>query len=622
MRYIHSIIQTSQRILNCLPLDEEPKEHCDVIFIFLNQINVYRFPTQKPNIELLFSYPLISEIKYITIVGKRLGAITQDASLLLLDQTPPFTLRSKISFSNTSKPSENPLAYFASSPYLEYLVCCGFSKNVVVFEFDSNDEATKTEFLLPDIIVLGLIPTHSATIFIFFVSTNYNTKKLYLIDVKSQKLLKIYDIEFEYHTIVSVFDSDNNSIQVLFSDNNILINKYDPRNINNFEYKIEQNNEQKMISYYPTKSGELIIQYQDGSIYILNPNYQLYVKRGILPLISKFLLLENGYLICISESGDLFYFLISSIQNLSLNYFSFEDKSKIFEIPLSPIISDACLLDKNLFLCQGNDQYFSKFSCISNSLDFDIKRIEIKDFNLIKNILINNLNNSNYINNLIKLFSSSSGHIFLSSNQFSHSLVQEVNISKEQTLASFDLGPDTFQILSNYIINIYTNERWPIDKNSLNNYNIISFCYSDSYIALITSNYNVIIFNDKLQIIKEKIIFGAKLIEFCNESIAILTDDDKGSSSILSLYNSDLLPMECFSQISLKITQLLYHPDTNELFISSNNGLVYKYKVDIQMFSKSFTLVFQDSNQINLISLSKFIIRSEEHTSELQSHSN
>ncbi|KAH0791860.1 Splicing factor 3B subunit 3 [Histomonas meleagridis] len=606
LKFLQTTIQKSQKILQCISLESEKSEECNILLIFRNYAQLLSVDNshQSVNVSTNATYPLLNPIVWCCIIGERIAAVTSDAILLMLDKTPPFPQVSRHVLTTDLSPSTIPTAFFAVSRYGEYIVFSGFTEKVIIVQFDSEDNPSGLKLLkLPNVLIHGVVATQNPRDFVFLISTPQNAKYLISFDVEIGQETRRILLADNYTTICSVFNDEGYSKIAIFSATSMLITWADPNE------EGDQPIEQSIISlptsvhsYFTTIAGELIIQLVDGECYAISEDYRKVVSKGSLPLISSFCCLPNNLLLCVSETSDSFFLPInfSSVPMLAseatVGFYLLPRTS----IPLTPRITSAILYDGSMIVASGGNEkryIVSKYkNSVSYSYNVDQKATE-------------SLNNNGFdINEEISLFYIDGISLIVSSatKNITKCLYDNDNIKILTNVKTLAFGQfingDIVQIYNEGIITIKNENIWKSPSI------IRTASINENYCIISLEDNNVILFDIGLNIIRTKQIYDVHGLTFCdNNYIAIASCPIEGGNPTITLYTIDLEPTDYVGQLTSRAKSIVFQKEVMEIYVSTEQGSVIKWTLGND-FSNSCANIFVDDIPSELYALNDYVM--------------
>ncbi|OHS94185.1 hypothetical protein TRFO_11242 [Tritrichomonas foetus] len=625
-KYLHTTIQRSQKILRCIALSEGDnyRDNCNILLIYSNYAEVLLVDNshQPVDVSTISTFPLYVPITWCCIVGEHIAAITADAHLIMLEMKPPFSRVLKHQMSSKLSPSTIPVAHCAASNGGELLVSCGFTENLIVATFDSQDNPSLQTLRLPNFFVHEVVPTQDPYLFAFLVSVRTDLKYIIYFDMEQKVEKKREVVPPDSITITSVFNQEGFSKLVLFTPNKIIIkDDENPDRIIDIEARV--------YSWFDNRSGELIVQLLDRNIVgipIYTDDYygSDKVRRGHLPLISTFCYLSNNWLLCVSEENDSFFLPVSSLSITSTSFVDF-DLLPRSTIPLLPRITSAFFHGPRLVISSGGHEEPDKY-LISSFYNTIMTNSFIVDDATAR------FNRAGFDNDSQIRFFSAGDKLIASSDTKSISLIGDLNISAEKTIAISKFGDNILQVYKNGL-RIIENPQLTFPLTSQNGskapqassqntpyigskstpqnssqtgtkttrkiisqykseIGVIAAAISNDLCIASFEDDSVKLFDKDLQIIVEKKIPHAHSFAFCNNNIAIAAEPQLGGNSTVTLYSFQLNPTDDVGQLTSRAYTMLFIQSSMELFVSTVNGTVSRWTIGND-FSNSCAQIYE-----------------------------
>lgn len=567
MYFLHAGIQRSQKVLMCIPLQEENTKVCKILLIYHDWAQVLQVDNSQQTVTLSSEahYPLTVPIVWCCIVGSHIAAVTRDGHLLVLESTPPFTRAYEIPMAQGRCPMTLPVAHCAVGPHGECIVASGFTKMAGIAQFDSVDRPSVHIAMLPDFFVLGVAATQDPSVFAFLVAVTSGRKFVVLlrIDVPDNGEESRVEVPRDSIMIDSIFDDLGYSKLVLFTETELRIQTQSMEDLCEPGIPLES----QVYSWFVIAQGELIVQCLDTNLYgvsFASAKPKLILK-GRLPLISTFCCLENGLLFCVSESGDSFFLPLTLPSSISFvddsSTVDFDSLPKTL-IPMTPRITSAFFNDRRLLVSSGGGE--TKPYVISsylNTLPFTAER----DLELSERI--------KEFGSLRRLFCLPDGLLVGSSKHETFVLNGSLNVvSDYKTLALGSFANDYVQIHEAGIKKLNAEKEFRLDKAR-----IVSGSIGQDYcIAAFTDNF-VRLFDKELDVVSEARIPGVHAVAVCNNYLALACDVKSGGNPTLSLYSHDLRPYEYVGQLTGRAYRMVFVPTEMELYVATVNGSVSRW---------------------------------------------
>jgi len=592
MRFLHNTIQSSQKANHCLSysVDIENKKLNYFICVFSGEIQVFNIESNlcEPIVNFVGRYPLSVEISYITLIGMHLAVVTTDCSLLMLKNYPPFKLVSKYQMSSLKDPLRIPLAHFAITCYGEFMLSSGFMNNAIVCQFDSDDTPTLKTINMPDFIIIGIAPTHEPECFKLLVSHN-EKKKLISINITEDRLVDEIDLPCEYHSLLTVFDSEGTGKQLIFSDKTILVDE-----------KVF-NITSPMNSYCVTKYGEVLIQLFDQNVYVFDPNRMIMFPRGKLPLVSMFCFMDNGFLFCFSQYGNSYFLPLSQDSSLSNSSIGLDMLPKT-TFSLMPTISNAFMFMNTMYTCVGSGDD-SQIVSIINSVPHTTESISFQSDILASKTNWLTISESNYVGQNAQFFYCPPNIHIITSKGSSSLLSGSCSIHPSQTYALGKFGDVIYQVHSCGVLGLDNDKKWPdysivIDHASMNK----------NHLVLCTNGSHLLVLDPSFRVVSERDFPGFKQCLICDDNIAVLTKAKESQTSLLAIYNTELSDTESFTQIQFPVFSMAYVPSICSIFISTSNGSVFVFSFSSTSLSRNMTLIYESKYPSYLIGFQNSVL--------------
>lgn len=574
-KYLHTSIQRSQKIIRCIALedDSKPLEYCDVLLIYRNYAQVFNVDNSYSTVQVstVATYPLYVPITWCCIVGEHIAAVTADAHLLMLESKPPFTRVSCHPMSTKYTPSTIPVAHCATSLGGEYLVACAFTENLVVATFDSLDHPTLQKMKLPAFFVYEVAPTQEPSIFAFLVSTKSGSKFLIHFNLDDFSEVRRLEVPIDSFSIASVFNEEGYSHLVIFTNDKIIIEGSE------FCYEVDS----RVYSWYATPSGEMILQLLNQKMIGITVDRECKVTKGNLSLISTFCHLSNNLLLCVSEENDSFFLPISSLSIMNNGFVDFDLLPRT-SIPLTPRITSAIFHGQALVVLSGGcgDPNHFQLSAIYNTISHSWNEIDEEATNLFGQSGFEK-------SQQIRFFSAQNDCLIASSDMNSVSLKGGLNISSNPTIALGTFGGSILQVHCNGLRLMNG-----VEYTAPSGAKVTSATIRDGYCIASFEDDIVRLFDKDLVPTVEKKIPNAHAFAFCLNNIAIAAEPLEGGNSTVTLYSLDLIPTDDVGQLTSRAFNMLFQPNSNELFVSTLNGAVSRWIIGND-FSNSCAQIYQ-----------------------------
>lgn len=574
-KYLHTSIQRSQKIIRCISLPNKTDSHecCHVLLIYRNYAQVFNVDNSHQTVQVstVATYPLYVPITWCCIVGEHIAAVTADAHLLMLESTPPFSRVSCHQMTTKYTPSTIPVAHCATSSSGEYLVACGFTENLVLVTFDSDDTPSLQKMKLPDFYVYAIAPTQDPSIFAFLVSTKTGARFLIHFELYDFTEVNRTRVQDDSISITSVFNEEGYSQLVLFTSDKIIIENSD------ISYDVDA----RVYSWFFTPSGEIILQLMNQNIIGIKVNTECLVKKGSLPLISTFCHLSNNLLLCVSEEHDSFFLPISSLSIMKTGSVDFDLLPRT-SIPLTPRITSAIFHDNSLIVLSGGngDSNHYLISAIYNTISHSLNEVDI---NATENLIQTSIGKDQQI----RFFSAPNDCLVVSSDKISVLLKGDLNISPNPTIALSTFGDSILQVHIEGL-RLMNGKEYMAPSGSL----VTAATIGEGYCIASFEDDIVRLFDKSLVPIVEKKIPNAHAFAFCLNNVAIAAEPLEGGNSTVTLYSLDLIPTDDVGQLKSRAYVMLFQQSSNELFVSTVNGAVSRWMIGDD-FSNSCAQIYQ-----------------------------
>ena len=278
---------------------------------------MFEFNKETNNIINNSKFPIDLQIKRcFGLTDDQLIAISGECDLLFLKPNEPYEKIKTIKFWNRKTPTEIPLAYCELSENKKYLVCSGFTKNIVIIDLSTEDN--KVEYAtIEDVYIMDMIKTKTENIFVFLVAEkNSDDKYIVFYDISKKIIIEKNSILSGTKHIVDI-----DGTICYYGDDFIVI---DNKNIV-IEY---------IISMVWNLKNQIIVQFLNGDIYFLINNELILQEK--FPLICELKEFNDGIILCISEAGNVF--LVND--NFGI----------IQEIPLNSYVTNSIFFKKELII--------------------------------------------------------------------------------------------------------------------------------------------------------------------------------------------------------------------------------------------------------------------------------
>lgn len=594
-KYFHTSIQRSQKIIRCIALPNKSDSHecCHVLLIYRNYAQVFNVDNSHQSVQVstVATYPLYVPITWCCIVGEHIAAVTADAHLLMLESAPPFSRVSCHQMSTKYTPSTIPVAHCAISSSCENLVACGFTENLVLATFDSEDTPSLQRMKLPDFYVYEIAPTQDPNIFAFLVSTKSGARFLIHFELYDFTEVRRARIPDDSITITSVFNEEGYSHLVLFTSDKIIIDNSE------ISYDVDA----RVYSWFFTPTGEIILQLLNQNIIGIKVDSDCLVTRGSLPLISTFCHLSNNLLLCVSEENDSFFLPISSLSIMKAGFVDFDLLPRT-SIPLTPRITSAIFHGDSLVVlsggCGDSDHYLISaiYNTISHKSDVD------KD-------ATDHLNHLDIAKDQqIRFFSAPNDCLVVSSDKASALLKGDLQISTNPTIALGTFGDSILQVHVEGLC-LMNGKNYKDSSGS----KVTAATIGDGYCIASFEDGTVRLFDKDLVPKVEKKIPNAHAFAFCSNNIAIAAEPLEGGNSTVTLYSLDLIPTDDVGQLTSRAHVMLFQQSSSELFVSTLNGAVSRWIIGND-FSNSCAQIYQGEIPPLLLSYSDCVLIASNET--------
>lgn len=569
MKFFHSTVIPTQRILDCLPLSQQGNSS-NVLLIYRDiakYVQIDKIEFNKVQTTDIAKYPLDSRIVSTFVVGEHLLCFTADGYLLYTQSSPPFERISIHELSEGVAPYTIPIAYTVASQNKEYIISCAFWLNLVIIKFDENENIVITHRNLPEFIVHGITPTHQPEVFAFLVAEHYSNKKYILLyNVSDLQEVTHFEIDCSAYSISTIF-AEGTSFIVIFANKKVIV-------IDNNRQSFETEIDKKMISSIQAPTGDYIFQVEDGSMYglVFNGDSVELIQKGRMPLINKFVFMQNELLFCVIENSDSLILPFDSGYSLQ-NSLGFDDfPKKAYSATVR--ITNSLIRDREMILTAGSGQN-SRIIKIKNCLPSSQKKIEEATQQFRANALYQS-EKVGMPNDEVKLLSFPNKSLVASTENRTTVLRGTITCSLSPTIACGHFGKNDFlQITNSLILGLISGFEWqpkcPIKKAALTESLCIVFLSNDHFVA----------FDQSLNQIAEKEILHVLDFVICDEMIAVITEPTIGGNSTVNLYFQNLLPADGVIQLTSCPVSMLYVASSNELLISIKSHQVIRCNLDL-----------------------------------------
>ncbi|KAH0786220.1 Splicing factor 3B subunit 3 [Histomonas meleagridis] len=561
MKFLHQTIIRSQKVHTSVVLPASGGGFSEVLLFFRNYSQLFQVQNDNPENLKLYSiakFPISLPIRWCFSVDDKLIAITSECHLLVLQATPPFKSERTGLLWPGLAPSSIPISHCVMSLNKQYLICSGFTKNLIVVQFNSDFLPTVTSINLTDILVLSVSPTETSNIFAFLVSLPDHSKSLLYFDVISQSEINRKPVPIESNKIIMI----SNSLFII-SDTKIY-----------FEDNKEIPLECPISLITPHPSNEYaFIQLVNGKLCRFYPHNSNLIEEGSRPLISSVHFLPRGLIFCVPEVGDCFVFSETSETSF----------------PLFSHVTNAIFDNNDLILACGTND-LSRLIRVTNSLPYSVE-----NFDGIENFENNSM-----------LFAVTDKALIVSNGNGSFVLFNDndMNLSESPTV----FANDVIQVHRRGIKKLNSTEVFKIDDD------IISADANDECIAIITKGMHVILLNYDFVVITDREIMNAYKLKLCSDLVAIATKNTNGGNSALSLYAFDLIPPDIEVQLTSTINELVFLPNTNELYASLQNCYVLKWNISEPNYPNTRVIVYSNNSPSLITSIGDNLLISSDKT--------
>lgn len=556
MKLLHSTIQRSQKVLHAIPLTSSEPNIINTLLIFRNYAQKIKIDCNEsvPSIDQSEIYPLGVPICHITQFGELIAAVTTDAFIVFFSPDQPFKTIMNYQLTNRISPSQIPIAHVLPSINHKFLVCCGFSKNCyVISNMETNFAQIRIE--LPDFVVLGVAPGSTDNIFAFLVMNSKSERFVILIDITSQQYNQINQFSVSSDTYKILSSNQGNTI-LAFSKTEIT----SLENGNTIKSSI-------ISSHFFITPTYLIYQTIDGNMFGLNTTDFNVAPMGTFPLSSLFYLLSPTLLLSVSEHRDCYFIsLPSPIDPLSTHFEELPNQS----MDLTPRIISSIFNDRSLIVASGYEDE-SCITQIQNTVQFNrrfLTKINLDDEKDIKP----------------QLFCTSNDTILLSSVKTVPIIGQAFNYSENQTILIGRFNNHFIQIHRKGINVLLENDTEKMEEwkhwESQEEISCAAIGEECCFVSIDNGN-RAIVLDSEFNILTDKVVGQIYAATFCDKrDIAIATRADGTEHSTISIYSNDLNPGDLVIHITSQVVNMIYDQKMNELYASTQEGLVYKFDLD------------------------------------------
>ena len=596
MKLLHTTIVRSQKILNVLPLFSPDPTIANALLLFRNYVQRIQIDNSGSKISAssVCCYPLSSPLVWCGQFGKRFLAITHDAHILFFEQEAPFKPVSCHQLTDKLSPSQLPIAHVSPSINHMFLVCAAFTKNCFVIQ-NSENTFTQMNVELPNFTVLKIAPTSTENIFALLVMDANGDRFIVFADMTSQNYSQVKEFQVPNDTYL-ILPANNGDSILYFTMSAIAI--VDSENIISSP---------QISSYFMMDYNYLVYQTIEGNMYGLNTETFNCDSLGMIPLISKFTLLNRTTLFCVSEYSDSYIISIPEIIGDKIN-FKFEDLPRE-TLTFTPRTIRALFKDRKLIVAAGHASQ-SSITNITNSLQFHKETIANVDQSLLYSFQENNYNGSISSYSQMKLFCYHGDTIILSNPKETVIISGSANISSNPTFVIGRLGQNSINKKNSYIQihtrgikNIATGEEWESPDE------VIAGCigYDTCFVAL--KNEHCILLNSELKAIVEKNIGVVYYATYCEKSIAIATKVAGTEHSAIVIYDSkDLNPGDDEAGLLSAVFSMHFSISTMELYVSTLDGNVSKFEIAGSDFSNTRAVIYSSNITPSILTFADLIL--------------
>ncbi|OHT03543.1 hypothetical protein TRFO_29033 [Tritrichomonas foetus] len=546
MKLLHTTITRSQKVLGVLPFGSSDSGVVNVLLIFRNYVQRLQVERNKDNSKFGISsvgvFPLGAPVVWCSSFGDVFAAITSDAHILFFDKEPPFSPKSNHQITDRLSPSQIPIAHISTSINHNFLICTGFTKNCVVIQVKDN-VYHQMNIELPNFTVLKIAPTINENIFAFLVMNTEGHKFITFVDIVSPVYQQIREIEVSKDTYLIVAINYGSDILV-FDKNSISV--LDGKSISSSQIS----------SYFLVDSKYIIYQTIDGYMFGLHIDDEKDLFNptllGRIPLMSKFALIEENTLFCISEYGNSYFINFAGI-DIKRN-FLFEELPKQ-TLPLTPRIICAIFKGRNLIVASGHGDQ-SSISQISNSLQLRREHFE-------------------HIETCppMELFCVPADTLIGSSLEKTNVIYGNADISSNPTLTIGRVKNYYLQIHNHGIRNINTGNNWESPDE------VVAAAIGDENCFVSLKNGQCLVLDHDFNVLTNKNIGPVYDAAYCEKNIAIATKSAGNDHSAIVIYSLDLNPGDSEAHLPSPVCSTHFCLSTMELYVSTQDGNVYKFEV-------------------------------------------
>ena len=598
MKFFHSTLCKSQKILKCLPIPANSERSAELILIFSDCLKIITFD-KSDEFKIKEICPLDLPIVQCFLFQNNIGIVFSDSTLKIIEITSPFRCVFSVKLCQKVIPSIAPLSHVAGK---DNILLSGFRENGIFLSINDDDDIDLQKIDLPrNYLILSVTHTYDPNVFAFLVVNHDHNKSIVLFNVNYR--IEIGSIETSQDTIAILTCNDANNKIVLISYSYISLLHGNKISISS------------RIIAYGTLNNFLIFQDEKGEVYLFNPENEQIIQCGILPMVSSFNQLEDNIMFCVSDYGNNFFMEFPS-DSLS-SHSSVPIPHIIKSINLKPRMTYALYYNRYLYTATGSGPLSQLIKC-SYSVNFDIEIINeatryCKEYvSYIRNM------NKFTVNDKIRIFSyklkdskMKYSNFLFSTKRYSTSIHNDSNISTNPTLLFNTFSGGLCQIHKKGIKNLDSHSEW-----SAQNLEIITGFLSPNNAIVALNDSSIVILNSKfLEYFNEKLDS-----KFGNINEIALIEGKKGSSKENIIVVATSLPNDraailffkgqlsnCIQSIFLtsRIVSLVVIEETKTLFASTLGGQILSWSLaDINIdLNKVSSLFFAHETPSNLFKI-------------------
>lgn len=553
MKFLHSSIQLSQKVLHAIPLTSTDQNIINALLIFRNYAQRIKIDCNEstPSVFPVAIYPLGVSIIHAVKFGELIFAVTSDAYAIFFSPDQPFKTIMNYKLSDGISPSQIPVAHVLPSINHQYIVCCGFSKNLVVIE-KNEKELTKSRIELPDFVVLGIAQGDSDNIFAFLVMKPDGKRSVVFTDISSKQYSQIQEFPVldDAYKIVSTYDGI-----LVFSKGYI--------SLLGTEKSIESS---QISSNFLATPKCIIYQTIDGNMYGLKTSDFHQFELGSIHLSSLLYPFTPNLLLSVSEYSNCYFISFPTIDDHLDIQFKFEQLPKrVFHF--TPRTIAATFNGRSLIVASGHENE-SSITQILNTIPYNRQYLVNLDLN-------------DQDTQKLKLFSTISDSLILSrTDKTSLAYGRVFNYSENPTLEIGHLQNRPIQIHKGGInVIMATRDEEAIKWESPDEIVCAAIGEDSCFISMKNEN-RAIVLDSQFNIISDKSIGTVFSATYCGKSIAIAAKSDGTNHSAISIYSTDLNPGDSEIHLTSQVVSMQFNQSTMELFVSTHDGFVYKFSIN------------------------------------------